>query len=142
MSDEKAGAEVWKRLFGKGSDTFLDHAYEPQNVGEVEDADISVSYTGPCGDTICVSLREQNGRIHEIRFLTDGCEATLACSSAMPVLAQGRTIKEAAGINARAIKEFLGGLPPDHDHCAILAAGTLRRAIAELKGIKFNQRGV
>lgn len=132
MTDEQTGAEVWKRLFGKGSDTFLDHAWEPQNVGEVENADVSVSYTGPCGDTICVSLREQNGRIHEIRFLTDGCEATLACSSAMTVLAQGRTIKEAAGINARAIKEFLGGLPPDHDHCAILAAGTLHRALAEL----------
>lgn len=132
MSDEKAGAEVWKRLFGKASDTFLDHAYEPRNVGEVENADVSASYTGSCSDTIYVSLREQNGRIHEIRFLAEGCEGTVACSSAMTVLAQGRTIKEAAGINARAIKEFLGGLPPDHDHCAILAAGILHRALAEL----------
>ncbi|TKJ42841.1 iron-sulfur cluster assembly scaffold protein [candidate division TA06 bacterium B3_TA06] len=132
MTDEQTGAEVWKRLFGKGSDTFLDHAWEPQNVGEVENADVSVSYTGPCGDTICVSLREQNGRIHEIRFLTDGCEATLACSSAMTVLAWGKSLAEAVGITASSIKSFLGGLPKEHEHCAALAAAVLHQALVEL----------
>jgi len=132
MADERTGAEVWKRLFGEGSDTFLDHAYEPRNVGEVQNADVSVSCTGPCGDTIQVSLREQDGRIKEIRFLTDGCEGTLACGSAMSALACGETIEDAAGITASAIKAFLGGLPAEHEHCAQLAAAALRQALAGL----------
>ena len=132
MPDEQTMAEVWKRLFGEGSDTFLDHAYEPRNVGEVQNADVSVSYTGACGDTIYLSLREQNGRIKEIRFLTDGCEGTLACGSAMSTLAWGKTLEEAAGITASAIKDFLDGLTPEHEHCAQLAAAVLHQALAEL----------
>jgi nitrogen fixation NifU-like protein len=133
---EQTGAGVWKKLFGDYSDVFLDHSYEPRNVGEVENADVSVSYTGPCGDTIQVSLREQNGRIEEIRFLSDGCEGTLACGSAMTTLALGRTFEEAAGITAAAIETFLDGLTPEHEHCAVLAAVALHQALAELIGKK------
>lgn len=132
MTNEQTGAEVWKRLFGDCSDTFLDHAYEPRNVGEVENADVSVSYTGPCGDTIQVSLQERDGRIQKIRFLPDGCEGTLACGSAMTVLAMGKTLAEAAGITASAIKVFLDGLSKEHEHCAALAATALHQALAEL----------
>ncbi len=132
MSDERTGAEVWKRLFGDCSDAFLDHAYEPRNVGEVENADVSISYTGPCGDTIQVSLIERNGRIDEIRFLADGCEGTVACGSAMSVLAMGKTLEEAAGITASAIKVFLNGLSKEHEHCAALAATAFHKALAGL----------
>ncbi|MBA7598329.1 Iron-sulfur cluster assembly scaffold protein IscU [subsurface metagenome] len=132
MTDEQTGADVWKRLFGKYSDTFLDHAYEPRNVGSLEDADVEISFTGPCGDSMQIWLRERAGRIEAIRFLADGCEATVACGSAVTSLVKGRTVKEAAGVGARAIKEFLGGLPVEHNHCAILAAGILHRALAEL----------
>ncbi len=132
MLADASGADVWKRLFGKHSDTFLDHAYEPRKVGIVADADVDICLTGTCGDSIQLSLKEKDGKIQELRFLAEGCEGTLACGSAMSVLAEGKTIEDAAGISASLIKDFLGGLTQEHEHCAVLAASSLHKALAEL----------
>jgi len=44
-------------------------------------------------------------------------------------LADGRTVREAMQITQEAILEYLGGLPDDHQHCALLAANTLHKAL-------------
>jgi nitrogen fixation NifU-like protein len=38
-------------------------------------------------------------------------------------------VREALGITQEKILEALGGLPPDHEHCALLAANTLHQAL-------------
>jgi nitrogen fixation protein NifU and related proteins len=129
---KEQGADVWKKLYGNYSERFLDHAYEPRNVGIIYEPDVNVFFTGPCGDTMQISIRASGRRIEEIKFLADGCEATTACGSAITEMVSGKTIAEAASIGAASIKKYLGGLPSDHEHCAILAAGTLRQALAEL----------
>lgn len=130
MTDD-VGAGVWKKLFGEHSDVFLDHAYEPRNVGSMDDACVHVRVSGLCGDTIDIWIKEHEGRIVEISFIPDGCEGTVACGSAMTELVRRKSIEEAAGISAASIEHFLGGLTEEHKHCAQLAAAALYRALAE-----------
>jgi hypothetical protein len=41
------------------------------------------------------------------------------------VLATGRTIQEAMQLTQREVLAGIGGLPKDHEHCALLAATTV-----------------
>lgn len=123
---------VWKRLFEGRSDAFLDHSSEPHNIGSIDDADVCVSLTGPCGESIELWLKEESGIIADIKFIPDGCEGTVACGSALTELAKGKSLGEAAAISASLIEHFLGGLAEEHKHCAALAASVLHKGLAEL----------
>ena len=134
MTDDVVSS-VWKKLFGDYSDAFLDHTYQPRNVGSIEDADAHVRHTGPCGDSIELWLRMESGVISEITFIPDGCEGTTACGSALTELARGKRIEDAAAISAVSIESHLDGLAEEHKHCAGLASTVLHKALGELIGI-------
>ncbi|MBD3286898.1 iron-sulfur cluster assembly scaffold protein [candidate division WOR-3 bacterium] len=131
MADD-ADTAVWKRLFGDYSDAFLDHSYQPRNVGSIPDADVHVRHTGPCGDTIELCIKMKSGVISEITFIPDGCEGTTACGSALTELARGKRVKDASAISAASIENYLDGLAEEHKHCAGLAVSVLHQAIAQL----------
>jgi len=95
----------------------------------MENPDAFARVTGPCGDTVEIYLRFQNGRIDDIRYTTDGCMTSHAAVSAATVLARGKTVRECIRVNQSAILEHLGGLPEEDQHCALLAATTLHRAL-------------
>jgi nitrogen fixation NifU-like protein len=44
-------------------------------------------------------------------------------------MSKGKTIRECLKINRSSITEHLGGLPYDHDHCALLAALLFQKAL-------------
>ena len=46
-------------------------------------------------------------------------------------MAEGQTVFDAMRIDAARIVEALGGLPGTHQHCAELAAETLKKAIQD-----------
>jgi len=46
-------------------------------------------------------------------------------------MAQGKSLAEAAAIEAAEVIIAFDGLPPEHIHCATLAVNTLREAIAD-----------
>lgn len=125
-------SSVWKRLFGRHSEAFLDHAFEPRNVGSIVDADVHAELTGPCGESIELWLKEDEGFIKDIKFIPDGCEGTIASGSAVTELARGKSIEEVAAISASFIEQFLGGLAEEHRHCAALASSVLHKGIAAL----------
>ena len=109
----------------------LDHAMKPRNVGRAERENGFASYTGPCGDTMMISLRVEGGRIAESRFWTDGCGATIASGSMVTELAEGKTLEEAVDIGQADVLAALGGLPAESEHCALLAATALRKAVED-----------
>lgn len=127
-------------LFGTTSELYSDKvvelASEPVNVGEIEDPDAITKFTGPCGDTMQIGIRLKDGFISEIRFLTDGCGPTLACGSAVTMLAKNRTPDEAKKITPVNVLKLLGGLPASHTHCAKLAVVTLQETLAALTKTK------
>jgi nitrogen fixation NifU-like protein len=114
------------------SEIVIDHWQNPRNFRETTQPDGHAKVKGTCGDTMQMFVKVKNGKISECSFLTDGCAATIACGSAATELALEKTFTEALGlVSGEAILKKLGGLPEGNVHCAILAAETLRRALAD-----------
>jgi nitrogen fixation NifU-like protein len=113
------------------SDTVIDHAMNPRNLGTMQDADGFARLTGTCGDTIEVWLKVTNNTIADINFMTDGCGTSIASSSMITELAKGKSVGEAVKISQQDVLGALGGLPEESQHCALLAASTLKMAIRD-----------
>jgi len=111
------------------SATVLDHMRAPRNWGIIDHSDGYARITGPCGDTMEISLKLKGSRIAKCTFDTDGCGATVSCGSIITEMATGKTISQAKRIDQKTLLDYCGGLPEKNEHCALLAANTLQRAI-------------
>ena len=110
------------------SETVIDHALNPRNVGGMADADATASFTGFCGDSAQIWLKVEEGKITRATFWTNGCGPAIACGSMVTELAQGKTVEKAVEVSAEEVSNGLGRLPGSHLHCAVLAATALREA--------------
>jgi nitrogen fixation NifU-like protein len=110
------------------SSEVVDHALHPRNLGDMKDADAFGRITGPCGDTMEIWLKVSGGVVIAASFATDGCAATISTGSMVTELIKGKTVGEVLSISQQDILGALGGLPEDHQHCALLAADTLKKA--------------
>ena len=113
------------------SEAVIEHSMDPRNLGELEDADGFSQVTGPCGDTMHMWLKVKDGTISDTSFMTDGCGTTLASGSMVTEMTKGKSIAEARRIAQRDVLNALGGLPKESEHCALLAANTLKAAIRD-----------
>ena len=118
------------------SETTIDHAMNPRNVGGMEDADVFARVTGPCGDTMEIWLKVKNGTIANATFMTDGCGTSIASGSIVTELAKGKSVNKARRISQQDVLSALGGLPEESEHCALLAANTLRAATKDCLAMK------
>jgi len=118
------------------SEIVIDHASNPRNVGNIENADGFARITGPCGDTMEIWLRIRNDAIAEATFMTDGCGTTIVAGSMVTELARGKSTGQALAIDQQEVLNALGGLPEESQHCALLAANTLREAIKDYFALK------
>lgn len=131
---------IWGSTSEPYSEKVIELAYEPQNVGEIDNPDGFAKITGPCGDTMQISFRLHEGFISEIKFLSDGCAATTACGSAITILAKNKTLNQAQKITRSQLLNFLNGLPESHEHCAKLAVKTFKKSLKSINH-KSNQGG-
>jgi nitrogen fixation NifU-like protein len=113
------------------TETTIDHAMNPRNVGMLRNADGWAKFTGPCGDTMEMWIRVFGDRIEEDGFWTDGCGTSIACGSMVSELAKGRSIGQCLEMTQEEVLEALGGLPGESEHCALLAVSTLKMAIED-----------
>ncbi len=112
--------------------TVLDHFMDPRNAGELEAPDGFGEVGDPsCGDTVRITIRVEDDRIVDIRFLTYGCPAAIAVASAATELARGRRLDEAAEISDMDVAEALGGLPEHKLHCSSMAVEALKASIRD-----------
>ncbi|HTA26131.1 MAG TPA: iron-sulfur cluster assembly scaffold protein [Terriglobales bacterium] len=112
----------------------LDHFQNPRNSGEVANPDATAQVENPaCGDVLKLTLRIDDGRIAEIRFLAKGCVPAIACGSALTALVQGRTVGEAQALKREELVDALGGLPEASSHASHLAMDTLAKALGQIK---------
>lgn len=117
---------------GPYSDKVMEHFRNPRNVGEIEEPDGVGEVGNPaCGDLMKITIRVQDDRIVDAKFLTFGCGAAIATSSMCTELVKGRTLQEAMEISNKAVAEALDGLPPLKMHCSNLAADGLHAAIED-----------
>ena len=113
------------------SATLIDHFEHPRNAGAMPDADAEAFVTNPvCGDSLRLFLRFAEGRIAAASFLSSGCPASIATSSAATEMVRGRTAEEAEALTRDDYAEAVGGLPKSKVHCSVLAASAVRQAVA------------
>jgi len=118
------------------SDTVIDHAMNPRNVGEIHDADGFAKITGPCGDTMQIWVEVGNDVITNATFLTDGCGTSAASGSMITEMAKGKSVSHVQRVTQKDVLSALDGLPEDSEHCALLAANTIKAAIKDYKAVK------
>jgi len=118
------------------SQTAINHAMHPRNVGTIEAADGYANVTGPCGDTMDIWLRVKNDTIVRATFMTDGCGTTIAAGSMVTELARGKNISQALRTSQEDVLSTLNGLPEESKHCALLAANTLKAAVKDYLAFK------
>ena len=110
------------------------------NVGVMDNPDVALAYTGPCGDTIKLYLKmNKNKVIEDAKFQYLGCPASAACGSNLTQIIKGKRLQEAKEITEDDVLMELNGLPDNECHCAELAVTTLYKAISkyEAKEKKF-----
>lgn len=108
----------------------IEHFQNPQNVGEIEDADGVGTVGNPsCGDIMKMYIKVENNVITDIKFKTFGCGAAIATSSITTIMAKGKTIEDALKMTRNDVADNLGGLPPIKMHCSNLATDALKAAI-------------
>ena len=114
------------------NETVLDHFRNPRNAGELANANAVGEDRNPvCGDHMRLMLRIEDDAISEARFQTRGCGAAIATSSMATVVLSGMTISEAAQLKRQDFVDAVGGLPKSKIHCSVLAAGALKKALAD-----------
>lgn len=124
------------------SDKVIDHFQNPRNVGEIEDASgVGTVGNAKCGDMMRLYLKINEEQVLiDCKFKTYGCGAAVASSSMATEMIKGKTVAEAMKLTNKAVMEALDGLPPEKEHCSLLAEETLHAALwdyAEKHGIKI-----
>jgi NifU-like protein involved in Fe-S cluster formation len=99
--------------------------------GAVDNANGCGRVRGACGDTMQMFLRFANGVVAEAGYVTDGCGSSQVCGSFAAELAIGKSAEELADFQGQAILDLLGGLPEEDQHCAHLAAETVKEAAGD-----------
>ena len=126
MSDDfdRAVEEMQAAIIEDARKTFSEKVIQrwihPGQMGEISDPQAYGNVTGPCGDSVKIFLKIENGRIMDARFLTDGCMTTVAAGCMACELVIGKTCKEACAVSKEIILGQLGGLPEESQHCALL----------------------
>ena len=114
------------------SEKVMEHFVNPQNMGEILDAD-AVGEVGNarCGDIMKLYLKIEDGIIEDVKFKTFGCGSAIASSSMATQLIKGKTIDEAMKVTNKAVAEALDGLPPVKMHCSVLAEQSIKSALLD-----------
>lgn len=117
------------------NETTLQNALaDPQNVGEMTDADAVGTVGSPdCGDMVrmWIKYKEQDGRkvIDKATFQSFGCQTAIAVASLATQLIRGKTKEEALDLSAEELSAPLGPLPPMKIHCGQMVEGALKAAL-------------
>ncbi|MCL5071133.1 MAG: Fe-S cluster assembly scaffold protein NifU [Actinobacteria bacterium] len=112
------------------SEKVMQHFMNPQNVGEIKDADGIGEVGNPvCGDMMTFYIKVKDNILEDVKFKTFGCGAAIAVSSMVSQIAKGKTLEEALKITNKDVAEELGGLPKNKMHCSNLGADALHAAI-------------
>lgn len=127
---------VREMLSGSGySQKAIDLYLEQANMGSLSDADQISELTGPCGDTMKVYLKLEEGRIRDAKIQVLGCPGAVASAMVAMDLAKGRTVEEALQIKDRDIVRVLEELPEQKVHCVRLAVKALEKALNDYAGL-------
>ena len=114
------------------SEKVMEHFRNPQNAGEIADADgVGVAGNSKCGDIMKIYLKIDGGVVTDAKFQTFGCGSAIATSSMATEMIIGKPVEEAANLSNKAVVEALDGLPTHKIHCSVLAEEAVKAALKD-----------
>ncbi len=108
------------------SEKVKEHFRNPQNAGEIENAEGMGTITNPvCGDKTVLYLRIKEGTVEDAKFLSFGCAVTIASASVLTQKIKGQGISQLlSGSDEEVVRRLvnlieseLGEIPPVKLHC-------------------------
>ena len=111
----------------------VDYYMKKLNVGVIEGVEGVDSYGGPCGDSMRIYLKVENGVIRDAKFEAQGSAGTFASGSAVTEMIKGKTLQEAKKITEGTVLGDIGELPVQWHLGPQLAIDALRKAIERLE---------
>jgi len=114
-------------------DRAVEYFLNKPNMGTLSNADQVTELTGPCGDTMKIYLKLEDGCIKDARIQVLGCPGAVASAMACMDLIRGKTLEDALALKDRDIFRELGDLPDQKQHCVRLTVKTLQKAIQEFQ---------
>jgi len=134
MEKQKPADDVYQMLSESGySDRAIQYFQKMENIGVIEAADQTLDLTGPCGDTMKISMNIEDNRISDAKIQVLGCPGAVASGCAVVDLAKGKTLEEAKNIDLEALYKELEKMPDQKIHCARLAIKTLHKALEQYR---------
>lgn len=116
------------------NDIVMDRFLNPQNVGDIENADgVGEVGSAACGDIMKLSLRIKDGVVEDARFKSFGCGTAIASADVACSLIKGKTIEEAGKITNEDIIKTLVSIPPVKIHCSVLGEEAIKAAIEDYR---------
>ncbi|KQL46157.1 Fe-S cluster assembly sulfur transfer protein SufU [Brevibacillus choshinensis] len=75
----------------------MDHYQKPRNRGKLEESDgLIVNLNNPtCGDSISLSLKVEEGKVVDAKFMGEGCSISMSSASMMTDAVKGKPVDEA-----------------------------------------------
>ena len=135
MEKEKPADDVYQMLSESGyADKAIEYFQARENFGVLEEADQVTDLTGPCGDTMKISLKIEEDRIKDAKIQVLGCPGAVASGCALVSLAKGKTLREAREIDLDELYQELEKMPDQKVHCARLAIKTLQKTLEQYEG--------
>ncbi len=132
MNEKQTNDDVYTMLSESGySDKAIEYFQARENIGVIKDAEQITDLTGPCGDTMKISLSIEDGKINDAKIQVLGCPGAVASGCAVVKLAKGRSLEDASKIDMEVLYRDLEKLPDKKIHCARLALKTLQKALEE-----------
>ena len=117
---------------GGEKQALTDHYTQPQNMGDLPEADLSVLVTNDaCGDELYLYASVDGEEITTVRFRAFGCAPAVAAGSVLTEMIKGQKLEEIATLTRDDIDRALGGLPPLKQHCALLAEDAIKALLKE-----------
>jgi nitrogen fixation NifU-like protein len=110
-------------------DLIMEHYEDPINWGSMEDADVVQKIGNPgCADVITVYLKiNGEGNVERISFEGEGCTLSMAGTSMVMEMVEGKTLEEVRAIPLDAVIEILGReLAMTRPKCSTLGLNAVR----------------
>ena len=109
----------------------LDHFKNPQNFGELDNADkVCTKHNTTCGDSIVVSIVLEKDKVVDIKFKGEGCAISMASASMLIEKLKGMSVEEIKKLDAKYVTEMLGvTLNPSRLKCALLSLDCVKEGI-------------
>ena len=105
----------------------------PELFGPLRGANGNARITGPCGDTMEFWIRVENDIITAVHYTTDGCYYSNKCGTTTAIMATEVPLSVAGQFTQSDILAVAGDIEQASEHCALLAANTLKAAIADYR---------